>query len=160
MSSEVRAPNTEHPLALGSFRSWFKLLWDGGDIDGRFIPRVLFVSLTTLLTSPLRLYEQARYGRVVQSTPIHSSPIFIVGHWRTGTTHLHNLMCRGQELGLRVHIPGDGTRFLLGRGKKDQTDLGQMGPEDPSHQSDRQHTTLARCPAGGRVRDGEHVAPI
>ena len=25
-------------------------------------------------------------------------PIFIVGHWRTGTTHLHNLLCRDPDL--------------------------------------------------------------
>ena len=30
---------------------------------------------------------------------IHPSPIFILGHWRSGTTHLHNLMCRDKNLG-------------------------------------------------------------
>jgi len=25
--------------------------------------------------------------------------VFIIGHWRTGTTHLHNLMCRDENLG-------------------------------------------------------------
>ena len=59
---KARAPNTEHPLALGSFRSWIGLLWNSQGIDRRFLPRILFVSLTTLLTSPLRQYERLRYG--------------------------------------------------------------------------------------------------
>lgn len=113
MASEVRAPNTEHPLALGSFRSWFQLLRSSGGVDRRFMPRVLFVSLTTLLTSPLRFYEQARYGRTVGSTPIHSSPIFIVGHWRTGTTYLHNLMCQDRNLGYVSTFQGLAPGFCL-----------------------------------------------
>jgi hypothetical protein len=94
-----RIANVEHPLALGSFRIWFKLLKDSDGIDREFWLRVLFVSLSTLFTSPLRLYEHARYDRAVKSTAIHPSPIFIIGHWRSGTTHLHNLMCQDGNLG-------------------------------------------------------------
>ena len=89
----------EHPVALGSFRSWMRLLWGRGGIDKAYIPRLLFVSLTTLLTSPLRLWEWIRYGRAIKRTVIHPSPIFIIGHWRSGTTHLHNLMCQDKNLG-------------------------------------------------------------
>ena len=90
---------TEHPVACGSFRSWVRLLWNNRDIDRKFIPRALFVCLSTLLTSPLRVYESVRYGRTVKNTAIHPSPIFVIGHWRTGTTHLHNLMCKDRNLG-------------------------------------------------------------
>lgn len=86
--------NAEHPVALGSFRSWLRLLRTSRGIDRAYVPRVLFVSLTTLLISPLRLGEWARYGRRIRRTAIHPSPIFIIGHWRSGTTHLHNLLCQ------------------------------------------------------------------
>ncbi|MGD9855243.1 MAG: sulfotransferase [Planctomycetaceae bacterium] len=36
--------------------------------------------------------EDWLYGRRVAQTEIHPSPIFIIGHWRSGTTLLHNLM--------------------------------------------------------------------
>jgi len=98
MTRTHRVSNIEHPLALGSFRSWLRLLRDSNSIDREFWLRVLFVSLSTFLTSPLRLYERIRYDRVVKSTAIHPSPIFIVGHWRTGTTHLHNLICQDSNL--------------------------------------------------------------
>jgi len=99
MTQPKRPSNTEHPLALGSFRSWMKLLRLGGGIDRAYVPRVLFVSVTTLLTSPLRLWERIRYGRQILGTAIHPEPVFIIGHWRSGTTHLQNLMCQDKNLG-------------------------------------------------------------
>ena len=99
MAQTKRPSNAEHPVALGSFRSWMKLLRRSEGIDSAYVPRAAFVSLTTLLTSPLRLWEWVRYGRRVRSTAIHPAPVFIMGHWRSGTTHLHNLMCQDKNLG-------------------------------------------------------------
>ena len=99
MARTTRPSNAEHPVALGSFRSWMRLLRSSKGIDRAYVPRVLFVSLTTMLTSPLRLWEQVRYGRRIRSTVIHPAPIFIIGHWRSGTTHLQNLMCQDENLG-------------------------------------------------------------
>lgn len=76
-----------------------RLVWRSGGIDRAYLPRLLAVSLTTLLTSPLRLYERVRYGRILQRTAIHPSPVFILGHWRTGTTHLHNLLSQDRQFG-------------------------------------------------------------
>jgi len=76
-----------------------RLLWGRKGIDRAYIPCLLFVSLTTLLTSPLRLWERIRYGRAIKRTAIHPSPVFIIGHWRSGTTHLHNLMCQDKNFG-------------------------------------------------------------
>jgi hypothetical protein len=89
----------EHPLAMGSFRNWIRLLRESDGVEGRYLPRALLVSLSTLLTSPLRLYERLRYSGAVERTAIHPSPIFIVGHWRTGTTYLHHLLCEDNSMG-------------------------------------------------------------
>ena len=99
MVERKRARLFEHPVVFGSHISWLKLLWQTRDIDRRFLPRALVITLATLATTPLRAYESARYGRVVKRTAIHPSPVFIVGHWRTGTTHLHNLLCRDTNNG-------------------------------------------------------------
>jgi hypothetical protein len=107
----------EHPLAMGSVRSWLRLLWSQEGVDVRYLPRVLFVTLITLLTSPVRLYERLRYGRAVRRTQIQPEPIFIVGHWRTGTTYLHLLLCQDPQLGFvstfQTLAPGF---FLVGQG--------------------------------------------
>jgi len=40
----------------------------------------------------LRLAEHLIYGKKIARTEIADSPIFIIGHWRSGTTHLHELL--------------------------------------------------------------------
>ncbi len=123
MTDSKRPSNAEHPAALGSFRSWMKLLHFGRGIDRAYISRALFVALTTLLTSPLRLWEQVRYGRRIRRAAIDPAPLFIIGHWRSGTTHLHNLLCQDERFGYLstfqamapgFSLVGDGTikRFL------------------------------------------------
>jgi omega-hydroxy-beta-dihydromenaquinone-9 sulfotransferase len=89
----------EHPVALGGFRSWCRLLASSERIDRAYRARLLAVSAVTLLTSPLRLYEAARHGATVRRTRVHPSPLFILGHWRTGTTHLHNLLAQDPQFG-------------------------------------------------------------
>jgi hypothetical protein len=95
----VRDPSAGHPLAFGSYRSWMRLLRDNGGVDHAFRDRARLVSLASLCTLPLRLYERARYASFLDSRVLQAPPIFIIGHWRSGTTHLHNLMCTDVNLG-------------------------------------------------------------
>jgi len=99
MADADRISPFEHPLAMGSFRSWLKLLQASGGIDREFLVRAIFVTATTLLTSPLRFYERLRFDVALHNVIVHPSPVFIIGHWRTGTTHLHNLLCQDRTLG-------------------------------------------------------------
>lgn len=99
MTRDGRVSSVEHPHTLGSFRAWLRLLANGDGVDPHQLPRAFFVSLSTLLTSPLRAYERLLYDSVVCRTPIHPAPIFIVGHWRSGTTFLHYLLCQDANLG-------------------------------------------------------------
>jgi hypothetical protein len=87
------------PLALGSFRNWLTVrnLYKG--VERPYRKRAFFTGLFSLITTPLRVYERARYARRVEETEIEKAPIFIVGHWRGGTTHLHNLLCQDQRFG-------------------------------------------------------------
>ena len=51
--------------------------------------------LTTLANCarwPFSMYEWLRFDGKVRRQGVPRNPIFIVGHWRSGTTHLHNLM--------------------------------------------------------------------
>jgi hypothetical protein len=57
------------------------------------------ISLISLLTHPMRLAERLRYGWAVKRTVIEQDPVFIVGHWRSGTTWLHNLMSSDPKFG-------------------------------------------------------------
>lgn len=70
--------------------------WTAALAENRFCvaPRSwLKASVSTVLsasTSAGRLTEELLVGRKVRETPV-SQPIFVLGHWRSGTTHLQNL---------------------------------------------------------------------
>lgn len=82
----------QQPLAFGSFTNLMWLLLKNGGVDLKYIPRASFVTLASFLSSPLRLYERARLGQLIDRQRIEVAPVFIIGHWRSGTTYLHNLM--------------------------------------------------------------------
>lgn len=46
----------------------------------------------SLFYAPFKLYERIRYGKKLQQQTIDKPPIFIIGHWRSGTTYLHSLL--------------------------------------------------------------------
>jgi hypothetical protein len=98
MIQNNRFPDTQQPLALGSFRNWLKLLWHNRGVDRAYTRRALFVSLSSFFTAPFRLVERTKYSNVIKNVTVES-PIFIVGHWRSGTTYLHYLMCQDKSLG-------------------------------------------------------------
>jgi hypothetical protein len=57
-----------------------------------YAPRLLFLLLMSCLTSLLGLIEWVAFGRAVAAQQLHPSPVFVLGHPRTGTTLLHNLL--------------------------------------------------------------------
>ncbi len=68
-------------------------------IHPRYVLRLLLVVFTSLCTLPLRLWEKMVWERRITNTSIQHPPIFIIGHWRSGTTHLHNLICQDPAFG-------------------------------------------------------------
>jgi hypothetical protein len=52
----------------------------------------IIISFVSLFHSGLRLLQNAVYGRRIRRTVIREAPLFIIGHWRTGTTLLHELL--------------------------------------------------------------------
>jgi hypothetical protein len=56
------------------------------------LPMALAVSALSLANSAAAAVQRARYGRAIAHAAITPAPLFIVGHWRTGTTMLHELL--------------------------------------------------------------------
>ncbi len=53
---------------------------------------VVSIAGLTAFNSFLGLVQAITHGARVAKTPITDDPIFIIGHWRSGTTHLHDLL--------------------------------------------------------------------
>src|SRR5688572_4545420 len=78
-------------LAGVTFGDWLKLLW-----HNRFrvsldrLPRASSITFYSFQNSFVRWIERWRFSRCLQDVQVQP-PVFIIGHWRSGTTHLHNL---------------------------------------------------------------------
>jgi hypothetical protein len=68
-------------------------------ITPRYWLRFLVVLMATLLFAPLAMLEAALYRRQIAAHQLADEPIFILGHWRSGTTFLHSLMAQDKQWG-------------------------------------------------------------
>jgi hypothetical protein len=89
----------KQPLAGSTFVNWIKVLVENRfQIDWQFLPKALYVTIMILVTTPLRLIEKWKFEKKIQDVTIEK-PIFIIGHWRSGTTFLHYILGKDKNLG-------------------------------------------------------------
>jgi omega-hydroxy-beta-dihydromenaquinone-9 sulfotransferase len=82
------------PGMLGgiTFGDWLRLLRDNRfAVDPRRLVRALAITTQGAQNSVLKRVEDWRHGAAVRDAGI-LPPVFVLGHWRSGTTHLHNLL--------------------------------------------------------------------
>jgi hypothetical protein len=76
---------------------WWNILRDNRfAVDSPYLGRAAMITLCGLANSAVGAYETSAFGPDVEKTSVES-PIFILGHWRSGTTHLHNLFTVDQR---------------------------------------------------------------
>jgi hypothetical protein len=85
---------------------WMPRIWEGCDLlawlrllarnHGAVSPRYLYIAAVVTCVSMghrlLRHVQDAWLGSRPDHTPLPHDPLFIIGHWRTGTTLLHELL--------------------------------------------------------------------
>jgi hypothetical protein len=75
-----------------SLGDWLRLLWENRfRVAPRYWPKAACTTLAALANSPLRWLETLVHGRCVAAQEV-PPPLFILGHWRSGTTYLHRLL--------------------------------------------------------------------
>ena len=87
----------QHPLFGISLRNWIHLLGKNGGVDKEYLPRMIFITLTSILTTPARILFKIKYSSKINKTLVSHPPVFIIGHWRSGTTYLHELLCQDPQ---------------------------------------------------------------
>jgi hypothetical protein len=81
-----------------TFGDWLKLLRDNGfRVDPPYWIRAGLITAGSVQNSLFRIWERWRHETAIQAT-IPQPPLFILGIWRSGTTHLHNLLARDPRL--------------------------------------------------------------
>jgi omega-hydroxy-beta-dihydromenaquinone-9 sulfotransferase len=82
------------PSILGgiTFGDWWALLRENHfSVDRAYWLRAATITFGSMGNSLARRFEQAAYGRKVAEVNVEP-PLFVLGIWRSGTTHLQNLL--------------------------------------------------------------------
>ncbi len=88
------------PLAGSTLSNLLRLLAQNHfRIDLIGIPRLLYAMVMSTIVSTLGIYEKIKYRKQIEDIVIEKPPIFILGHWRSGTTYLHNLFSIDKQFG-------------------------------------------------------------
>ncbi len=75
------------------FFAWLRLLWRNRfAVEPPYWYIAAIVSGMSLTNTLLRWLQHSRFGDKIDRTPVPNAPVFVVGHWRTGTTLLHELL--------------------------------------------------------------------
>ena len=84
------SPRFWHGMAVSS---WLRLMLPRlHRIHPLRMPMALIVTGCSVVNSVLSLLQKLVYGRAIARTELDQAPIFILGHWRSGTTYLHELL--------------------------------------------------------------------
>jgi hypothetical protein len=92
---------------------WAPRIWEGCDffawlrllVHNRFAVHwsclhiAVIVTIVSFCHTMLRFVQEAIYGKRIRQTVIRHPPLFIIGHWRTGTTLLHEFLIRDKRHG-------------------------------------------------------------
>jgi hypothetical protein len=111
------AAKVAHPLWGADLGTLIRALARSGGVPARSWPLLAGFFGSALGRAPFTLYERWRTRHLRRAVPTVPAPIFIVGHWRSGTTHLYNVLSKSGQFGyvppLATGLPWD---FLsLGR---------------------------------------------
>lgn len=83
-------------IATLAFPRFLALVWRY-PVDVRYYLRCLIAGIISMVIEPFRWLEKLVYDRRLTKTRLPKSPVFILGHWRSGTTLLHNAMCQDKQ---------------------------------------------------------------
>jgi hypothetical protein len=102
---------TKEPLAGNNLSNLFRLIGQNRfHISVRYMPRIIYSIFLSSITAPFRISERIKFDKSIDNQNIEKSPIFLLGHWRSGTTYLHNLFSMDKRFGFfstfHAYLPG------------------------------------------------------
>ena len=87
------------PLQGITFRDWTRLVANRRlSVEPRYVPRMAWTGIGSVINSMQARLERRRFGDRIAGARVES-PLFVLGQYRSGTTHLHNLLATDQRFG-------------------------------------------------------------
>jgi len=93
----MKKQTIQHPLFGISTKNWIQLLEKNGGIDKNYFARGAFITLSSIFTSPARFIFKFKYESKINNLKIDNPPVIIIGHWRSGTSYLHELLSQDPQ---------------------------------------------------------------
>jgi omega-hydroxy-beta-dihydromenaquinone-9 sulfotransferase len=78
--------------------NFFRVL-KGGTVSPRYYHKIFLTFLIILIITPLHWWEEFVFRKKLKQFRLEKAPLFIIGHWRSGTTLLHNVLCKDPSAG-------------------------------------------------------------
>ncbi len=112
---------SDHQLSVSSARALYRLI-NENKIDKRYRGRLYKILAWTVLTQPFHLLQKPLLYFKLKSIDFDETPpLFILGHWRSGTTHLHYLLAKDKQLGFLTNYQALFMRMsFIGKGWMDK----------------------------------------
>ena len=93
-----RFSTKNNPMCGITFWKWLLLLRKSyRNIEWQYVPRAIFITILSIINSLLCMIEHFLYWNKIRKVKLPDNPVFIIGHPRTGTTVLHNILSADEE---------------------------------------------------------------
>ena len=90
---------TSHSAYGSLLGAWWKILLENKfSVHVFLLPKLLFITAAIFLSAPFRWYERVKFRKKIRHATV-KSPVFILGHPRSGTTFLHYLLSNDPSFG-------------------------------------------------------------
>lgn len=100
MDGKTSKLNMSHYLLGVRFDNWLRLRRKSrGKIETDRRTQAALITTVSLLLYPFAMLEKALFDGQIEKTEIKKDPVFILGHWRSGTTYLQNMLSRDGQFG-------------------------------------------------------------
>ncbi len=91
--------NFAHPLTVTKFHVLTQYIKENRlDIDPAFYPQIMLSGAVSLAISPFQALEKLLYSKRENRCSV-KRPLFILGHWRSGTTLLQQMLAQDSQFG-------------------------------------------------------------
>lgn len=119
----------QHPLMGADVVNLFRALSSYGGFPFSTWGHFAFFLGSALVRKPFAIMERAIYRKRLQKGE-QQDPVIVVGYWRSGTTHLHNLLANNPRFGIITPIASGLPGEILTLGSWLESSLVKALPED------------------------------
>lgn len=98
---------------IGADWKTFKRITEGQHIDADKVVKYRLTKAICLLLNSLTALQERKYRKLLADKPLENDPLFILGHWRSGTTFVHNIFAQDKHFGYTTTYQNIFPHFIM-----------------------------------------------